>query len=319
MQHSSNHVILGIDISKDKLDIWMRPHDQHMIINNNPRHIGQWIKSMLKDYHIEHVFFEPTGGYEKTLIRLLLQQAINPTLIHPNRLVHFVKSLGTREKSDKIDAKNAALFGERHIELFMLDGNYVENKRLAELSSRRRQLKEMIHRERCRISHDFFQKGIKGSHKRLLKALEKELKQLNELIEKVIEETQHKQAACDLLKSMKGVGKVLSETLVVDLPELGTLSKGQIAKLVGVAPIVRESGKWQGERHIYGGRGHVRKVLYMGALVAVRYNRQMKEVYEKLLKKGKPCKVALVAVMRRMLSILNAMIRDMKPYEALTD
>lgn len=319
MQHITKDVIIGIDVSKDKLDIWILPENKHLVISNNRRSIGQWIKSILKHHSIDKVLFEPTGGYEKALITGLLSHHINPTLVHPNRLYHFAKSLGTQAKTDKIDCKNMALFAQRNPDMPMLKSNYIENKRLAELSSRRRQLKDMIHAESCRVSHEFLQKGISASHKRLLKALEKELKHLNELIEKVINDDECKRAQYGIMTSMKGIGVVSAQTLIVDLPELGTLTRSQIAKLVGVAPLNRESGKWQGERHIYGGRGHVRKVLYMSALVAIRFDPRMKALHEKLMNKGKAFKVALVAVIRRMLCTLNVMIRDMRAYQPLTD
>jgi len=166
MQHSFTDVIIGIDVSKDKLDIWSLPENKHLVISNNRRCIGHWMTSILKHHTIDKVLLEPTGGYEKALISVLLNNKVNPTLVHPNRLFHFAKSLGIQAKSDKIDCKNMALFAQRNPELPLLKSNYIDNKRFAELSSRRRQLKEMIQAERCRVSHEFLQKGINASHKK---------------------------------------------------------------------------------------------------------------------------------------------------------
>ncbi len=308
MKQNNEKVMVGIDVSKDKLDIWLNPINAHQVIKNTPREIGNWIKKMQEQHEHFEVILEPTGGYENQLLKLLFSHHIKTFYVHPNRLHHYSKSLGSDAKTDKLAACLLAQFAlDKDSQLTALTEKHLDNKVFSELSSRLNQLKKMLHQETCRTEHDFFSKEMKRSNKRVIKSLRTELERVQNIIDDMLVADQEKSEQLDLLKTFKGVGPVTAQTLVVDLPELGALNRKQISRLIGVAPLNRDSGKKSGHRYIHGGRGHVRKVLYMAALVAIRYNPEMREHFQKLSVQGKPFKVAIVAVMRKMICILNAM------------
>ena len=310
MKDNNEKVMVGIDVSKDKLDIWLNPMNTHQVIKNSPREIGNWIKKMQGQHEHFDVILEPTGGYENQLLKLLFSHRINTFYVHPNRLHHYSKSLGTHAKTDKLAACLLAQFAlDKDAQLTTLTKKHLDNKVFAELSRRLNQLKKMLHQETCRIEHDFFSKEMKRSNKRVIKSLRTELEKVQAMIDDMLAADKEKSEQLALLKTFKGVGPVTAQTLVVDLPELGQLNRKQISRLIGVAPINRDSGKKASHRYIQGGRGHIRKILYMAALVAVRYNPEMKAYFQCLIEKGKPFKVALVAVMRKIICILNAMIK----------
>ena len=239
-------------------------------------------------------------------------------MIHPNRLYHFAKSKGFDAQTDKLASQVMALYLQQEQPVHTttkIGSDYKLTKRLKEPSSRRRQIKDILHGETCRETHDFLNKDVVKSHKRIISLLKKELEKLNELIEAEIAKNEILREKKEILTSFKGVGNITAESLLLDVSELGQLSREEIAKLVGVAPLNKDSGKKQLGRHIRGGRGQVRKVLYMAALVAIRFNPRMKAIYERLLSRGKCCKVALVAVMRKMLCLLNSMIKKRLTWE----
>jgi transposase len=316
MNEIEQKIIIGIDVSKDTLDIWNASSSkEHQIITNTARAIGQWLHSVTERKTDIIVAFEPTGGYEKELICQLLKSEIKAYLIHPNHLHHYAKSLGASAKTDKIASKLLAQYlEEKEQTLSPIAPNLLENKVFSEIVHRRKQLIQMIHNEQCRLGHKYMNQQMKRSIKRILNSLKKELllieKELDEMLGKDVQKSQIMKLLC----SFKGVGKVSSQTFVVDLPELGQLSRAQISKLVGVAPLNRDSGKKKGHRFIQGGRSHVRRILYMVALVAIRFNQPIKQYFEQLRARGKEFKVALVAAMRKIISILNAMVRDQKPW-----
>lgn len=312
--------IFGIDVSKDKLDIWSQRTQRHQVIQNNPRSIGQWLKEISGEKQPFRVGLEPTGGYEKELIRQCLKQSAKVFCIHPNRLRHFAQGLGQAAKTDKLACQSLALFVEVQGDgLTALNEEYESGQSVAELSSRRQQLKALIHQEECRSGYDFFSKEVKRSLQRMVKMLKKELDMLNQAMDKLLADDKNKSKQIDLLQTFKGVGKVVSQVLVSEVPELGQLNRAEISRLIGVAPINQDSGKKSGHRYIQGGRGSVRKVLYMAALVAVRFNPLMKSYFDGLRARGKEYKVALVAVMRKIICTLNAMVRDHKPWQAQTN
>ena len=176
----------------------------------------------------------------------------------------------------------------------------------------------MLQAERNRISHIFFNKEILRSHKRCIKYLEKEIAALDKIIDLEIAKHEDLKNKKQLLETFKGVGNVTSQALLLDVPELGTLSREAIAKLIGVAPLNNDSGKKNGTRHIRGGRGHVRRILYMSALVAIRFNKEIKHIFDKLMARGKLFKVAIVAVMRKMLCMLNSMAKKNITWQQFT-
>ena len=228
---------------------------------------------------------------------------------------HYAKSLGASAKTDKIASKLLAQYlEEKEGMLSPIVPDLLENKAFSEITRRRKQLKQMIHNEECRLGHKYMNQKMKRSMKRMFNSLKKELLRIEEELDEMLDKDKEKSQLMKLLCSFKGVGKVASQTFVVDLPELGQLSRAQIGKLVGVAPVNRDSGKKAGHRFIQGGRGHVRNILYMVAMVAVRFNQPIKQYFEQLRARGKAFKVALVAVMRKIICILNAMIRNQEPW-----
>lgn len=320
MDQNQVKIIFGIDVSKDKLDIWNQQTQKHQVIPNHARSIGQWIKQIRREKQSFRVGLEPTGGYEKELIRQCLKQSGEVFCIHPNRLHHFAQSLGQAAKTDKLACQALALFVETHVsDLTPLNEGYETRQSITELSSRRQQLKALIHQEECRLGYDFFSREVKRSLQRMVKILKKELAMLNQQMDDLLASDENKSKQITLLQTFKGVGKVVSQVLVSEVPELGQLNRAEISRLIGVAPINQDSGKKSGHRYIQGGRGSVRKVLYMAALVAIRFNPRMKTYFAGLRARGKEYKVALVAVMRKIICTLNAMVRDNKPWEAKTN
>lgn len=316
MNEIEQKVIIGIDVSKDKLDVWnASSFQEHQVIANTARAIGRWLHSVTDGKTDIIVALEPTGGYEKELICQLLKSEIKAYLIHPNHLHHYAKSLGASAKTDKIASKLLAQYLEEKEDMLRpIVPNLLENKAFSEITHRRKQLKQMIHNEECRLGHKYMNQKMKRSIKRMLNSLKKELLRIEAELDEMLGKDAEKSQLMKLLCSFKGVGKVASQTFVVDLPELGQLSRTQIGKLVGVAPVNRDSGKKQGHRFIQGGRANVRNILYMVAMVAIRFNQPIKQYFEQLRERGKAFKVALVAVMRKIICILNAMARDQEPW-----
>lgn len=301
----TNLDMIGIDVSKDKLDIYILSTNKYVCIKNQYTKILSWLKQQPEN--VSYVF-ESTGGYEKSLIKCLNKVEASYHRAHPNRVFHYGKSKGYFAKTDKIDAKILASYGRDNSLAFIKISE--KNLQLQELSSRKTQLKKMLQQERHRLGHDFFNSTIKQSIKRHIKQIEKEINEIDTALEQAIDDNQEMTEKRELLESVKGVGKEVSQILLTQLPELGKLSKTQISSLVGVAPCNRDSGKKNGRRSVRGGRFDVRRALYMSALVAIRHNKYYKEKYHSLLNRGKEKKVALMAIMRKLIMALNAMIKN---------
>lgn len=302
----------GIDISKEWLDI--ATQKQVIRIAQNKQAIQSYIKKQtIRDQKILAVL-ESTGGYERLAVDCLSEAGIIVHVAHPNKVKAYSKAKGWLAKSDKIDAQILKEYGAfiQPEEIRALPT--ATERALQSFGTRLEQLKEMHHQESCRLG--LAMEGVKGSIHGILRLLKKQIKQVQESIDCLINSDSELKEKYNLLCSMKGVGKVIASKLITDLPELGKINKKEIAALVGVAPITHESGKKVGKSFIKYGRFGVRKTLYMGALVASRHNPPLKSFYEKLVSAGKPPKVALVAVMRKMIVILNAMIQSKKPFYA---
>lgn len=307
-------MIVGIDVSKDKLDIKILPINKYFQIKNNKNSIISFIKNKLQKLgRVELVVFESTGGYEKILMLSLINLGVPFHRAHPNRVYHFAKGKGYFAKTDKIDADMLARYGQQE-EMVSDESNTLERLKRQELSSRRNQIKEMITMERNRLHSVYLDTQIRRSIKRQIKNLEKELLMLSKLLQESIAKEKSCEEKLKLLQSIPGVGPEVSMTIVADLPELGKLSREQISNLVGVAPQTKDSGKKQGYRTISKGRHEVRRALYMSALVGMRYNRELKDKYNALVGRGKKPKVALVALMRKLIITMNAMLRDNKAW-----
>lgn len=298
----------GIDVSKDWVDISIE--NKAYRIHQVKEKIISFIKEHYKEN--EHVLavLESTGGYEKLIARTLAELGVKVHIAHPNKVVAFAKARGRLAKTDKIDSHLLASYGRFVQEIEPIkDLKSPPQEALEELSARLMQLKEMHHQEACRLGMPI-SKPVQISHEKILCTLGTEIKSIQAQIEKLIEADPTIKAKYAVIRSMKGVGPVLALTLICELPELGKANKKEIAALVGVAPITNQSGQKSGRSSIRYGRSYVRKTLYMGALVACKHQPKMKSFYESLIQAGKAKKVAIVAVMRRMIVILNAMVQS---------
>jgi transposase len=309
MENKSQWV--GIDVSKATLDVYLRPMGKALKITNDEEGIADLVKQ-LKTVEINLIVLEATGGLETEVI-IQLQTALLPVaMINPRQGRDFAKATGRLAKTDAIDAQILAHFGEA-MKPAVLEIESESARQLSELVSRRRQLVEMRTAEKNRSSRA--RGKALGNIQAHLEYRERTIEELNQEIEQL---TQHEQSwvnKINLVKTVPGIGPVISITLVADLPELGQLTAKQISRLVGVAPINHDSGQHQGKRRISGGRAHIRAVLYMGAVVAMRHNPIIKDFYDRLVERGKSKKLALTACVRKMLIILNAMVRANQPWK----
>lgn len=295
---------VGIDISKEYLDVYILPLNKYMQFKNNAKEIQKLIKKLEK-LAVDCTVMEATGGYEKKLVKVLAHHNLSPSVVNPRQIRNFAKSIGKLAKTDYIDAHTIAMFAERikprqHLLL-------TENQEdLAKKTSRRRQLIDMVVAEKNR--KESADKEEKKSINRVIKCLEKEIKLIDEEINKKISSDLEIRQKKEILESVKGIGSTIASNLIADLPELDKLDSRKISALAGVAPYNYDSGAMKGKRAIWGGRVTVRSALYMAALVATRHNKKIRDYYQKLCKLGKPKKVALVACMRKLLTIINVMI-----------
>ena len=301
---------VGIDVSKERLDVCLLPEGEHFIVPNDGAGIESLLDRLLKA-RPALVVLEASGRYERPAAAAIASVGIAVAVVNPRQARDFAKATGRLAKTDKIDAevlaRLAATVGPRPSIL-----PDEEAQALQAILSRRRQLLEMLTAEnnRLKIAPEAVARRIRAHIKWLKKELQRTDKDLDEAVEK--NATWKENEA--LLRSVPGVGPVLARTLLAELPELGKLDHRRLSALVGVAPFNRDSGTFKGKREVWGGRAPVRATLYMGALVAVRYNPILREFYGRLLSAGKPNKVALVACMRKLLSILNAVMRDRAPW-----
>ena len=309
--NSNLNLFWGIDVSKEWIDISVG--NQAHRVNQTKKDINQFIKKKIKLGIPSLAVLESTGGYEILAADLLNKSGVTVHIAHPNRVRNFAKAKGYLAKTDRIDAMVLAQYGAFIEPKDIRDLPSKLQRQLSELSSRLTQLKGMHHQESCRSNMANY-KTVKQSHKKILTLLDKQMESIEKEMMSLIQNEKDLIEKYNLLQSMKGVGTKLALSLIADLPELGKASKKEIAALVGVAPIINESGKQRGRSMIRHGRHTVRKMLYMGALSAVRHDETMKEFYNRLLAKGKAKKVALVAVMRKMLVVMNVMVTKNKPY-----
>jgi transposase len=295
----------GIDVSKGWLDIAI---DKVVTrIEQTEEAINGFINQQKAFTSKALVTLESTGGYEKLVADCLSLAGLTVHIAHPNKVKSFAKAKGRLAKTDKIDAKLLCDYG-RFIDADEIRGlRSKEQEELRELGARLAQLKDLHHQETCRLGIAS-NKNIARSHGSILKTIKAEIAVIVKQIMQLINENSGLKEKHSLLCSMKGVGPVLSMVLLTDLPELGQINKKEVAALVGVAPLTNQSGQKTGKAMTKYGRAGIRKILYMAALTASRHNPKLKVFYERLVSAGKPRKVAIVAVMRKMLVILNAMI-----------
>ena len=305
---------VGIDVAKEKLDIAILGETKASQVGNDEKGITSLIKKMtaLKP---DLIVVEATGGYQRAVVLGLYEAGLPVAVVNPARVRQYARACGLLAKTDKLDVFNLAEFGKqvrpRRFEAKSEAGRY-----LSALLVRRNQVEEMLKAEksRKRTVHE----AMRGSLERMIDELKAEKKRLEKEIGKFMEENESWKEQEQILTSAKGVGRVTAATLLAELPELGKLDRKKIAALVGVAPMNSDSGKKRGYRKTKGGRIEVRSVLYMSTLVATRYNPLIKTQYQELLRRGKVKKVALIACMRKFLTILNAMMRDQLPFRQMT-
>lgn len=302
-------MIIGIDVAKDELVVATGSRGEVAVQRNDEGGVRTLVQQ-LSALAPELVVLEATGGYELLSVAALAAAQLPVVVVNPRQVRDFAKATGQFAKTDRIDARLLALFGERvRPPVRALPDE--QTRALEGVLTRRRQLLEMRTAERNRLAQllGHGQRPVKQSLKKHIAYLDRELAMTDTEVGRMIRESPVWRERDDLLQSVPGIGAVVARTLLAELPELGQLNRRKIAKLVGVAPLNRDSGTWRGHRTIHSGRAPVRAAVYMAALVATRCNPVIKAFYHRLLAAGKPKKVALVACIRKLLTILNHMLR----------
>lgn len=302
---NTSQLVVGVDVSKSFLDIaWGSKDPKPVRFNNDAQGMQRALKRIRRRKpHL--IVLEATGGLEKPFMALLQSEGWKVARIQPTRIRQFARSNGTFAKTDRIDARIIAAYGEA-FDPRPAPKPSPQQEQLAALVRRRTELIEMRVSESNRLSTAH--PSIRDSISQHIEVLEKQIEEVEQEIEALVAADEEIDEEVTIMESMPGVGRVTAVSLAALVPELGKLSGKQISALVGLAPYNHDSGRKRGRRHIYGGRAEVRKVLYMAALSAIRFNPVLKEFYQRLKAKGKPFKVIIVAVMRKMLVILNAML-----------
>ncbi len=305
-------ITVGIDVSKDRLDVYVHPAGESLTVSNDQAG-AEALAERLRPLRPARVGLEASGRFERLAVAVLAAAGLAVAVVNPAQVRAYAAALGQRAKTDPIDARVIAAFmAAIKPEIKPLaDPQTVE---LEALSARRRQLVSMLVAERAR-RHQSAPGRVRTSLARIVTALEDELKALDGDLDKTVRGSPAWLDKEDLLASVPGIGKTIARTLLAELPELGRLDRRQIAALAGLAPFTRQSGRWRGQSFISGGRATVRSALFMGALVASRHNRVLKAFRDRLVAQGKPKLVAIIATARKLLTILNAIIRDAKPWK----
>lgn len=304
-------VSVGIDVSKSRLDIAIHETAESWCCSNDASGAAALVPK-LRQLKATRIVLEATGGFE-TLVTAMLSAAGLPVIVvNPRQVRDFAKATGQLAKTDRLDARVLAHFAAV-IEPPLRPTQSDQAQHLEALLARRRQIVEMLVAEKNRLANNRDQAVVKDL-KTHIAWLERRLKASDDELQRVLKATPAWRERDDLLRSTPGVGPVLSLTLLAQLPELGQLNRREIAKLVGVAPFNWDSGKWRGSRHIWGGRAAVRSPLFMATLCAIRINPTIKSFHQRLIKAGKAPKVAITACMRKLLTILNLMIKTQTPW-----
>ena len=306
-------IYVGIDVSQARLDVHVRPSGEAFAVARDGKGLEELIER-LRAFSPQLIAVEATGGFETIVAAALAGAGLPLVVVNPAQIRHFAHALGKRAKTDPIDAAVIAHFVEAvKPELRALPDE--AQRLLAELVGRRRQIIEMMVAERQREKRAANVR-VRKSILRHIRVLEKELPEIDEDIGTLVRGSPVWRKKEDLLVSFPGIGNTLARTLLAEVPELGELTRREIASLVGVAPFTRQSGRWKGKSMIAGGRGSARTALYLAALVASRHNPILKAFYMRLLAAGKPKMVALIAVARKILTTLNAMLRDKRKWQS---
>lgn len=308
MEHTT---VVGIDVSKDRLDVHVLPSEEAWAVSRDSNGLGELCRRLAGMSGV--VAVEATGGYETIVAASLSSAGLPLVVVNPAQVRAFAKALGQRAKTDPIDARVIARFAEATKPVVRPLPDQA-TRMLADLLARRRQIVEMIASESQRLRRTEVPR-VRKSIERLVAAMKRELGDIDHDIDDTMRGSPVWREKEDLLASVPGIGRIIARTMVADLPELGMLGRKQISALAGLAPFVRQSGKWKGQAHIGGGRPTVRTALFIGAQVAKRHNPILKTFYERLIAAGKSKMVATIAVAHKLLTILNAILRDKKPWQ----
>jgi transposase len=314
MTKSLSPVNVGIDVGKAQLDVYLLERDRSLTVPNDEPAIAALVKR-LKRYRLERIVIEATGRLQQPFLRAALAQGLPVIVVSPLKVRRFAAAIGQLAKTDQIDARLIARFAAT-VKPPPYPVADPKAQFIKDLAVRRRQLIQLrtMEKNRRQVMPD----NLTDSIDRLIRAINEELLHLEQLIDQAIHAHTAWRHKRDLLVSMPGIGNAVATTLIGDLPELGSLSRRQIAALTGVAPFNRDSGKLRGKRRIRGGRAHSRTALFLSAMTAARFNPDIKLFYERLLAAGKHKKVALTACIRKIITVLNAMIRDNVPWQPAT-
>jgi len=297
---------IGVDTGKHQLDIYIRPLDIFFSVSNDDQGIKKAIIE-LKKYAPKRIIIEATGRLEQPFIFACSEADLPFVVANPLHIKRFAGAIGRRAKTDQLDADLITHYGEAiKPALSQLKPCFIRD--MSDLLSRRRQLITMQTMEKNRLQ--IMPKKLKGLINPILTAIKNQLEKVDEKLEKLIEKSPEYQTKNDIIQSVPGIGKVVAFTLLADMPELGSINNKQAAALVGVAPMNRESGSYQGRRKTQGGRYQVRTVMFMAMMSAIQCNPVFKAKYKQLVAMGKPKKVAIIACLRKMIIILNSMVRD---------
>lgn len=297
---------VGIDTSKAQLDIYIRPHGEYFSVENTASGIKEALKR-IKPYSPTRIIIEATGRLELPFACAAANANLPIVVANALQVHKFAASTGKLAKTDKLDAQMIAHYGEA-LKPRLTEMKAKNIHAISDLLVRRSQLIDMRTMEKNRGS--IMPADIKRSNQRIIKHLQKEITWVEKTLDGLIEDTPDWNRTLTILMSVKGVGKVLAYTLLSDLPELGQLNRKEIAALVGLAPMNKESGSYKGKRRIRGGRARIRTVMFMAMMSTIQSNSKFKAEYKKLVAKGKPKKVALIACMRKMITILNTMVKN---------
>jgi transposase len=305
-------IYVGIDVSKDRLDVHVRPSGEAFAVARDGKGLEELVER-LRALAPTLIAVEATGGFETIVAAAVAGASLPLAVVNPAQVRHFARAIGKRAKTDPIDAAVIAHFAEA-VKPEPRPIPDAAARLLGELVARRRQIIEMLVAERQRQTRADAVR-VRNSLARHIAALEKELPVIDRDIDTMVRGSPVWREKEDLLVSFPGVGGTLARTFLAELPELGRLHRRQVASLVGVAPYTRQSGRWSGKSMIGGGRAAARSAVFLAALSAIRCNPVLRAFYQHLLAAGKPKMVALIAVARKILTILNAMLRDKKPWQ----
>ncbi len=308
MMNTKSHIEInvGVDVGKSKLDIVLHPLDLHFSIPNDDEHI-QKIVQILKTHQVKRIVTEATGRYEHAFVFACDKADLPVVVVNPTNIRRYAQAIGVLAKTDKIDATVIAQFAAT-IQPDIKPIPDRQSRIIKDLLIPRTQLLEMQTMEKNRLQ--IMPKEQHSSIKALLKSLQTQIEKLTLKLDQLVAEVKHWRIKTEILTSVPGVGKVLAYTLLSELPELGKLNRKEIAVLVGVAPMNRDSGSYNGKRHIRGGRHRIRTVMFMAMLSSIQCNPVFKRYYEHLKAVGKLPKVALIACMRKLIVILNTMLKN---------